>query len=135
MSTKPRLSPPDAARRRFYVMQALIISAFAVSVVLAARFIEPGADSPLNWALAGFPLVFLAGWAWEFFRMVRSDDEMMRAAHFRIAAFSGVIVVLGATMWGILERLLGMPDFPVFLLLPCFALAQGIVSVTIARQE
>ena len=46
------------------------------------------------------PLVVLALWAWEFFKVVRDDDEMMQAFYLRAVAISAMIVLVAGTMWG-----------------------------------
>lgn len=131
---KPRLSRPDAVRRRFVVVQLALLAAFAASMVAAATLVPSMASAPLRWLLAAAPSLLLALWAWEFFKAIRDDDEMMRTIHLRAVAISGGLVLLGATMWGILERLLAVPNLPNFLLLPLFAALYGPVSAIVARR-
>src|SRR5690606_32939624 len=98
-----RRSPPDAARHRFAFRQGAIMLAFGLAVVAATRSVPP---SPvLHWLLVALPIALLALWAWEFFKVVRADDEMMQALALRAISFSGVLVLLLATMWGMLEML------------------------------
>ena len=132
--TNPRLSPPDAARRRFMLVQTAILIAFAGAMV-ATRLLIPQLEDPAQrWLLAAIPAVLLGWWAWEFFRMVRADDEMMQAYHLRIAAISGMLVLLGGTIWGMFERLVDAPALPAYLLLPAYALVSGFVSLALARR-
>jgi hypothetical protein len=129
-----RLSPPDAARRRFTFRHLAILAAFAVAMLAAGEFMPRLEESPLRWLLAAAPVAVLALWGWEFYKMVRDDDEMMRAMHLRVTAISGMLVLLTGTMWGILERLLGAPVFPAYLLLPAYAAVSGIIMALLARR-
>jgi hypothetical protein len=122
--TKPRLSPPDAARRRFALKQSAIMVAFAFSV-FAATLWAPRSQL-LHGLVIAAPLALLAVWAWEFFKSIRDDDEMMQALALRAISFSALLVLLLATMWGMLEILIGVPHLPSFLLLPAFASAYGV---------
>ena len=80
-----------------------------------------------RWLFAAGPVALLLVWAWEFFRVIRAQDEMMQAIHIRTIAIAAGLVLLGASLWGIPERLLGAPQLPAFLLLPIFAVTHGIV--------
>jgi hypothetical protein len=124
-----KLSPPDAARRRYAFVQAAVLGAFAIAMLLAGMLLPRATGGLQRWLLAVAPLGLLALWAWNFFKVIRDDDEMMRAFYLRVVAISAVMVLLLGTMYGIVERLLGAPAFPAFLLLPTFAALFGIVSV------
>lgn len=128
------LSPPDAARRRFAVRQIMIMVAFGLAVAGASVFIARTHAELPRWLAAAVPVIMLGWWGWEFYRMVRDDDEMMRARHLRTAAISGVLVLLGATMWGLLEKLLGVPPLWTFLLLPIFGLVNGGMTILEERR-
>lgn len=55
--------------------------------------------------------------------------------HYLLAtALSGMVVLFSATTWGILERMLGAPALPGFILLPAFAAAYGLVSMILSRR-
>ncbi len=128
-----RRSPPDAARHRFAIRQGAIMLAFGLSVFAAALLAPP---SPvLRGLLVSLPIALLALWAWEFFKVIRDDDEMMQALALRAISFSGVLVLLLATMWGMLELLVGAPQFPLFLLLPAFAAIYGISSAIVGAHR
>lgn len=124
-----RLSGPDAARRRYAVIQTAIALAFAVAMLGADALISRTGDQVWRWSVSALPLAVLGLWAREFYRLVRAGDEMMRADYLRRAAISGLVVLFVATAWGMLERLLGTPALPGFLLLPAFAVCYGLVSV------
>jgi hypothetical protein len=126
--SKPRLSSPDAARRRFALRQGGIMIAFALSVFAATLWVPQ--SELLHWLVIAAPLALLALWAWEFFKSIRDDDEMMQMLALRAISFSALLVLLLATMWGMLEILVGAPDLPSFLLLPAFASVYG-VSATV----
>lgn len=128
-----QLSGPDAARRRYLMAQTGLAAAFAVATVGASALIA-WVEGPQRWLLAAAPVAVLAVWAWEFYRVVRDDDEMMQALYLRTAAISGMLVLFAATAWGLVERLLGAPAFPGFLLLPAFALLYGLVSALLSRR-
>jgi hypothetical protein len=128
-----RLSPPDAARRRFALRQGAIMLLFGASVI-AVTWWAPR-PAPLHWLLVAAPLVLLTLWAWEFFKVIRDDDEMMQGLALRAISFSAVLVLLLATMWGLLEMLVGVPHFPLFLLLPGFAAVYGITSTIMSARR
>jgi hypothetical protein len=130
-----RLSPPDAARRRFVFRHLAILAAFAAAVLAAGEFLPRVEEPPLRWLLAAAPIAVLALWGWEFYKMVRDDDEMMRALHLRVTAISGMLVLLGGTMWGVLERLMGVPVLPTYLLLPVYAVVSGVIMAFLARRS
>ncbi len=128
-----RRSPPDAARRRFAIRRGAIMLAFGLSVLAATLWIPRPAM--LHWPLVAAPLVLLALWGWEFFKVIRDDDEMMQALALRAVSLSAVLVLLLATMWGVLELLVGAPQFPLFLLLPSFAALYGVTSAIVGRSR
>src|SRR5688572_28722565 len=115
-----RLSPPDAARRRFNFVHTVVMLAFAVSIFVAVRF-APGAPPALRWGLVALPNVLLTLAAWEFVRMVRNDDEMMQLLYLRAISISAGLVIVAGTIWGLIEVLIDVPGFPAFLLGPAFA--------------
>ncbi|HEY6816439.1 MAG TPA: hypothetical protein VI168_12940 [Croceibacterium sp.] len=129
-----RLSPPDAARRRYNIVHTLVMFAFAGSIVAVARF-GPGAAPALRWALVALPAVLLALAVWEFVRMVRRDDEMMQLLYLRAVSISAGAVLVAGTIWGMIEVLLGTPAFPAFLLLPAFATIYGVVFSVLSSRR
>ena len=125
MTPKPARHP-DVARRRFFLIQTVLALAFA-AVIVATSFALPRAANPVaQWLLSAGPVALLALWAWEFFKVVRDADEMLHVLQLRTIAISAGLVLLLATMWGVLERMLGLPKFPLFLLLPAFATVHGV---------
>lgn len=124
-----KLSGPDAARRRYAMVQTGIAVAFAGAMLGASALIPHAEDDMWRWSIAAVPLVVLGLWAREFHRLVRDSDEMMRADLLRLTAISGLVVLFAATAWGMLERLVGTPALPGFLLLPAFAACYGLMSV------
>jgi putative oxidoreductase len=133
MARKP-LSPPDAARRRFLILQSVILIAFGAVVAASGILMPRLADTPLRWLLAAGPLALLVWWGWQFYKMVRDDDEMMHVLHLRAVAISAMLVLLGGTMWGVLERLLDAPVLPAYLLLPLFAVPYSVAVAVLARR-
>jgi len=122
----PKMSPPDAAMRRFLIVQFVVLGAFAL-VMLAVEAAIPSVQPPWRrWLFAAGPVALLLLWAWEFFRVIHAQDEMLQALHMRTVAAAAGLVLLGASLWGIPERLLGAPELPAFLLLPLFAVVYGI---------
>jgi hypothetical protein len=124
-----RLSGPDAARRRYALIQTVIAVAFAGAMLGATALISRAESEMWRWCIAAIPLVVLGLWAREFHRLVRDGDEMMQAAYLRLTAISGLVVLFVATAWGLLEQLVGLPALPGFLLLPAFAACYGVASV------
>ncbi len=133
--TKPPLSPPDAALRRFRIAHAFYLTAFAV-VMLLSKDILPRISVPWGrWLFALAPVALLALWAWEFARMIRAADERQQPVHLRALALGFGIVLLAATLWDVMARLGGAPSVPVFLLLPASALVYGIIHSRLAPGE
>lgn len=125
--SQSKLSPPDAAMRRFLFVQFAVLGGFA-GVMTATNAVIPGVEEPWRrWLFAAGPVSLLLLWAWEFFRAIRAQDEMMQAIHLRTVAIAAGLVLLGASLWGIPERLLRAPELPAFLLLPIFAVVYGVV--------
>lgn len=120
-----KLSPPDAAMRRFLFVQFGVLGAFAVVMFATSQVIPTVEIAWQRWLFAAGPVSLLLVWAWEFFRVIRAQDEMMQAIHLRIIAASAGLVLLGASLWGIPERLLDAPELPASMLLPIFALVYG----------
>ena len=133
--TKPALSPPDAAFRRFQIVHAFYISAFTVVMLLANRVL-PQITAPWGrWVFALAPVVLLALWAWEFARMIRKSDERQQALYLRALAFGFGVVLVAATLWDVMARMAGAPSLPVFLLLPASVLVYGIAHQRMTRGE
>lgn len=123
--SQTNLSSPDAAMRRYLIVQLLVLGAFAL-VMLAVSKVIPKVETPwLRWLFAAGPASLLLVWAWEFFRVIRAQDEMMQTIHLRLVAIAAGLVLLGASLWGIPERLLDAPELPASLLLPIFAVVYG----------
>lgn len=123
--SRTKMSAPDAAMRRFLIVQFVVLGAFA-AVMLAVNAVVPGVEAAWRrWLFTAFPVSLLLLWAWEFFRVIRAQDEMMQAAHLRTVAVAAGLVLLGASLWGIPERVLDAPELPAFLLLPIFAAVYG----------
>jgi hypothetical protein len=133
--SQTRLSPPDAAMRRFLIVQFAVLGAFAL-VMMATTAVIPRAEMVWQrWLFAAGPVALLLVWAWEFFRVIRVQDEMMQAIHLRAVAIAAGLVLLGASLWGIPERLLDAPELPASMLLPIFAVVYGALwKVTGGRQ-
>ena len=124
--SQTKLSPPEAAMRRSLLVQCAVLGAFA-AVMMATNAVIPRAPLPWQrWLFAAGPVSLLLLWAWEFFRVIRTQDEMMQAIQIRTIAIAAGLVLLGASLWGIPERLLDAPELPAFLLLPIFALVYSL---------
>ena len=125
--SQTKLSSPDAAMRRFHFVQFAVLAAFA-AVMIATSAVIPRAELAWQrWLFAAGPVALLLLWAWEFFGAIRAQDEMMQAIQLRTIAIAAGLVLLGASLWGIPERLLDAPQLPAFLLLPIFALVYSVV--------
>lgn len=121
MKEREPLSGPDAARIRFLWQQAVLMTLFAASA-FGAKSVLRGTDlQAARWAVTAIPAALLIVWGWAFARMIRVQDEMMQMVHLRAVAISAGLVLFVATLWGLFERMLGGPTFPVVLLLPAFA--------------
>ena len=125
--SQTKLSPPDAAMRRFLIVQFLVLGAFA-AVMMATSAVIPRAEAAWQrWLFVVGPVSLLLVWAWEFFRVIRVQDEMMQAIHLRTIAIAAGLVLLAASLWGIPERLLDAPELPASMLLPIFAFVYGAI--------
>lgn len=129
-----KLSGPDAARRRYLVVQPAVAITFALAIIAAGALMSRAQGELQRWLLAAAPVGVLVLWAWAFFKVIRDDDEMMQAFHLRLIAISAMLVVFGGTAWGIVERLLGAPPLPGFLLLPLFAGVYGLATAVLSRR-
>jgi hypothetical protein len=125
--SETKLSPPDAAMRRFRFVQIWVLGGFTAVMFATSAAIPIAPMAWQRWLFAAGPVSLLVLWAWEFFRVIRAQDEMMQAIQLRAVALAAGLVLLGASLWGIPERLLDAPRFPVFLLLPLFAVVYGVV--------
>jgi uncharacterized membrane protein len=133
--TKAPLSAPDAAQRRFMFAHLGLLGGFTV-VMVATTVILARVETPwMRWVFAIGPVALLAVWAWEFFRMIRSSDEMMQAVHLRAVALSTGTVLVAASLWDILARLLPAPALPTFLLLPASAMVYSIAIAILAPRQ
>ena len=130
-----RPNPTDVARNRSLFASTSVIIIFAATVPLIALLLERVEEDVLRWLLALMPIVLLSLWVWQFYRMVRNDDEMMQTLYLRAVAVSAMLVLIGGTMWGLLERLLAVPALPAFVLLPGFALVFGFIWSILARHQ
>lgn len=122
-----KLSPPDAAMRRFRFVQFAVLGGF-VAVMLATSAVIPTAPMLWQrWLFVAGPVALLLVWAWEFYRVICAQDEMMQAIHLRTIAIAASLVLLGVSLWGIPVRMLDAPELPSFLLLPIFAVVYSVV--------
>jgi hypothetical protein len=128
--TKTPLSAPDAAHRRFVIVHTILFTGFAVVMAAVVPILARVHAPWLRWLIALGPVVLLALWGWEFVRMIRRSDEMMRATHMRAVAISAGPVLLAGSLWDILARLLPAPGIPMFLMLPAAAIVYG-VAITV----
>lgn len=129
-----RLSPPDAARRRYLVVHIVLMIAFTGSM-FAVVGVGPTTHPIVRGLLVLLPAVLLALSVLEFARMVRNSDEMMKPLYLTAVSISATLVLVAGTVWGLLEVLLDTPRFPAFLLLPAFALLYGIVLPLLSRRR
>ena len=123
----PRMSKPDAATRRFIAIHLVLCAVFAVAMFATVAALDRVEDPAVRWLVAAVPLVVLAAWAWALVKLVHVADEMMQQLQLRAAAIGGAAIILLLTGWGILEQLMPVPDFPLFLAGPAFAMTYGLV--------
>jgi hypothetical protein len=113
--------------RRFRFVQLALLGGFA-AVMIATQAVIPTAPMAWQrWLFAAGPVSLLLVWAWEFYRVIHAQDEMMQAMHLRTIAASAGLVLLAASLWGIPERMLDAPELPAFLLLPLFAVVYSAI--------
>ena len=133
MSQTP-MSPPDKAMRRFLFVQFAVLGAFALVMIATGNVIPKAELAWQRWLFAAGPVALLLLWAWEFFSMIRAQDEMMQAIHLRLVAIAAGLVLLGASLWGIPERLLDAPELPASLLLHLPALPEQVKYGFVGRE-
>lgn len=120
-------SPPDAARNRYMLVHVPFVLVYVFALIFGSG-LAAAADSPaLRAAAVAIPALVLAAWAWEFTRMIRRADEMVKAAHYRALAIAGGVLLLAQSFWAIAETALGAPSYPTFLLLPAYAVIYAAV--------
>jgi len=124
---RPQLSKPDAARRRFIVVHLALCMAFAVAMLGTVEALKRLEDPAARWLVTAVPIGVLMAWAWAFAGFVRTSDEMIQQLQLRAVAISGAAIILLMTAWGTLERLMPVPEFPLFLAGPAFAVVYGLV--------
>lgn len=125
--TRPRMSKPEAATRRLIAIHLALCAAFAAAMFAAVAALDRLEDPAARWLVAVVPVAVLAAWAVALVKLVRVADEMIQQLQLRAAAIGGALVILLLTGWGILEQLMPLPDFPLFLAGPTFALIYGVV--------
>ncbi len=125
----------ERAFGRFILRQTLLILAYVLGLVLALHWLNHTTHPVLRIALVAVPALALAGWAWIFAAMIQSSDEMMRALRIRAIALAAGAVLVLATIWGLFAQLLGLPEFPGYLLLPGFALVYGVALQMLGGNE
>ena len=125
----------ERAFGRFILRQTLLILAYVLGLVLALHWLDHTAHTGWRIALVAVPALALAGWAWVFAAMIQSSDEMMRALRIRAIALAAGAVLVLATIWGLFAELLGLPEFPAYLLLPGFALVYGVALQILGGAE
>lgn len=120
-----QLSPPEAARRRFLILHVPFVVGFIFALTAGGALARSGSGFA-DILAAALPILVLAFWVWEFARMIRRADEMMKAAQYRALAIAGGVVLLAAAVWNICEMTFGWPAVPGVMLLPAWAAVYGV---------
>lgn len=120
----------DAAPDREYVVSLSACFVVYFALIVAAEWNESAGliARPWLYLLAVAPAAPVSGMLLAVLRLMTRSDEFVRsllAKRFVLAA--GIVFALG-TAWGFLEMYAGVPDFPLYLILPAFWAAFGLVS-------
>jgi len=111
--------------RRFWAATALYVTAIALATWLIP---DDAHASPLTVGIALLPGVGMVAMIWAMARLlVELDDEFLRMLEVRKALAATGVVLVVASVWGILELYTDVPRLPVFLVFPlwCGGLAVG----------
>lgn len=123
-------SPRDNAayrryRRRFWPATGLYVAAIALASWLIP---DNAAASPLVVAVAILPGLGMVAMIWAIARLlIELDDEYLKMLEVRKSLLATGLVLVVASVWGILELFTDVPRLPVFLIFPiwCVGLSLG----------
>ncbi|TNE58402.1 MAG: hypothetical protein EP340_05675 [Alphaproteobacteria bacterium] len=87
----------------------------------------------LAWIIGASPAYPLAAVLMLYVRSLESLDELEQSIHLRALAVATGFVLIAATAYGFLNLHLGLPAFPLILLLPSFLLAWCLAAMLIRR--
>jgi hypothetical protein len=111
--------------RRFWPATALYVAAIALATWLIP---DDAHASPLTVGIALLPGAGIVAMIWAMGRLlVELDDEFLKMLEVRKALAATGVVLVVASVWGILELYTDVPRLPVFLIFPiwCGGLAVG----------
>lgn len=123
-------SPTSNAAYRRYVRRFWPATTLYVAAILLASWLIPdGAHaSPLTVAIALLPGLGIVGMIWAMARLlIELDDEFLKMLEIRKALAATGVVLVVASVWGMLELFTDVPRLPLFLMFPiwCGGLAIG----------
>jgi Na+/H+-translocating membrane pyrophosphatase len=123
-------SPKSSAAYRRYMRRFWPATVLYVAAIGLATWLIPdnAHASPLTVAIALLPGVGMVAMIWAIGRLlVELDDEFLKMLEIRKALAATGVVLVVASVWGILELYTDVPRLPVFLIFPlwCGGLAVG----------
>lgn len=114
------------ARQRKRIRQNLeeiaVSAAFLAAVFAAKTVSNPRTDGALQALLVAAAIAALCVWFYIYIRRYRGLDEFEKLLELKATSFAGGCVILFVTSWGLMEVLLGAPDFPIVMAAPLFSI-------------
>ena len=126
----PACSPTSSAAYRRYLRRFWPATALYVAAIALATWLIPddAHASALTVSIALLPGVGMVAMIWAIGRLlIELDDEFLKMLEVRKALAATGVVLVVASVWGILELYTDVPRLPVFLIFPiwCGGLAVG----------
>lgn len=123
-------SPGSSAAHRRYLQRFWLATALYVAGIALATWLIPdeAEASPLMIAIAALPGLGMVAMIWAMARLlVELDDEYLRMLEVRKSLFATGLVLVVASVWGILELFTDVPRLPIFWIFPiwCGGLSLG----------
>ena len=88
----------------------------------------------LLYGLALVPAVFVLIWIWGHMRYITDLDEYLQGLQVRAVMVGIGMVMVVATVWGLLEQLTDVSPLPIFYIVPVFYFAYGAAHIVIMKR-
>jgi hypothetical protein len=122
-----------ARRVRRFAIEFAFSLAFVALVLFADGSVEAGGGAaPLVAVIAAAGV--LAAWTYVYVRWHLSHDEFERTLELQSVALGAGLAILGATILGLFELVLGGPRVPIVFIAPGFSIVYAIVRLLLAAR-
>lgn len=122
-----------ARRVRRGAIEIVLSLTFLALVLVAGRAAKDGAAGPGSIAAVIAAALVLAAWFFVYVRWHLSHDEFERTLELQSVALAAGVTIVGATVVGLFEMILGGPSLPVVFIAPSFSLVYAAVRILITR--